>query len=507
MAKYVSKHLTQSSASTEAKPVYSKNLNEEKPARKSLRPAAEEKTRKVRNSSGGAWLKRLALFAGALLVIGIIACVVLYRFSAVFEYTRPEPVMDSLISSMTEEDWISAAESAANFPVSEFEDPAVLFRSYIEVSQLSGNVSYRKEVSSSGKDVSVFVVRDGITNICTVSLLPEQKNEGFGRHVWKPGSIKAYDITSSLSSVSISVEAGEGESVFLNGIEISSAYLTGSGIPRSGVTALEKRYSVPLKCSVYSVSPLYGNISVTDAAGKELRHYLSEDGKTVVYSTAGLEKHSLRISAPEDVSVYVGGALLTAEDVSSSDLGIFKGVTDFTAGKEYKTAEYSFDGLLELPEVTAVDADGIQLQPIVTGEGDYFFYHKNDDAFKAQAEDAVSAFFKAYTDYCSQKYDATLYNRVINKVLRHSPIYEYFASSYDVMFWATKTETEYNELKFDNFCRVSDRCFICTISYKADLTSTSWVDRYSYDVQDAYEVVFVHENGLWLAADMTAVSH
>ena len=60
------------------------------------------------------------------------------------------------------------------------------------------------------------------------------------------------------------------------------------------------------------------------------------------------------------------------------------------------------------------------------------------------------------------------------------------------------------ELRFDNFHRVGENCFTCTILYKADFTATQWYGMDSYEREDGYQMVFIRQNDQWLAATMSA---
>lgn len=89
--------------------------------------------------------------------------------------------------------------------------------------------------------------------------------------------------------------------------------------------------------------------------------------------------------------------------------------------------------------------------------------------------------------------------------MRHSTLYTYIAESHEGMIFASKTQSDNNELKFGNFSKVGDGCFVCTVSYKADLTATSWYEEYSYDLDSNYEICFVTDGYKWLATDMTSI--
>ena len=70
------------------------------------------------------------------------------------------------------------------------------------------------------------------------------------------------------------------------------------------------------------------------------------------------------------------------------------------------------------------------------------------------------------------------------------------------MIWASATKTEYKDLRYENIHRISDDCFVCTISYDAEMQASSWYKRYNYELKNAYRVVFVKRGDIWLAAKM-----
>ena len=74
------------------------------------------------------------------------------------------------------------------------------------------------------------------------------------------------------------------------------------------------------------------------------------------------------------------------------------------------------------------------------------------------------------------------------------------------MYWASGTQTEYNDLRYENFHKVSDYCIICTVIYSADMTATNWYEQYSYKLENAYELAFVSTNAKWLAAGMNVIT-
>ena len=449
---------------------------------------------------------KLLIFALVLLLIGAAVCFLLYRYSAVYEISRPEITMDSLMNEKSKQDWIDSARLSLNLDVSEFEDQYDIFDGYFANISEDASIAYRKEITQSTDDCAVFVVTYGGANLCRVTLAADESAKlSFGRHLWKVDSIKAADILKSLVHASVSIEAPADAKLFINGKPLSGKYITDDCIAFPDMTEIESHFvNVPHGVR-YFVDALYGEIKVTDSFGREILPSADSTETDVRFEIIPEKENSVYISAPEDVQVILNGYELKAENALKSDLGLLKNVTDYTDGAEYKTVAYSFDDLYSVPEVKAFDASGKELTPVCREGGRYAFFHSNDEALEAEVIDAAKGFFNAYIEYCANAYEITRYTRAINKVLRHSTLYKYIAESNEGMIFASKTSTSYNELEFGNFSRVGDRCFVCTVSYSADLTAKTWYEEYSYELENAYEISFVYDNYVWLATDMTVV--
>ena len=109
-------------------------------------------------------------------------------------------------------------------------------------------------------------------------------------------------------------------------------------------------------------------------------------------------------------------------------------------------------------------------------------------------------------DYSAHAYDATRFYNLLNCILPGTYLYEYVSTSEQAMVWASGTSTEYKDLRYENFHKVSDYCCTCTVIYSADMTATSWYEQYSYSLENAYELAFVSENGRWYCAAMNVIS-
>ena len=99
------------------------------------------------------------------------------------------------------------------------------------------------------------------------------------------------------------------------------------------------------------------------------------------------------------------------------------------------------------------------------------------------------------------------YYGLLDCILWTTDLYRYIQESTDAMIWASATSVNYDELTFTDFSFVGANCFVCTVRYKADFTANSWQEQKNYNMQNAYELVFVCPNGgAWYAAAMDAVT-
>ncbi|MBO5555863.1 MAG: hypothetical protein J5927_01640, partial [Oscillospiraceae bacterium] len=171
---------------------------------------------------GRGWRRFLLLWAVFLLVLGFIGCLVLYRYLAVYEVTRPELVMDRLIAEKSAAELLQSARLDPDLPISHYEDAAALYDQVREGLPLDGRLSYRSEKRLSTADQAVFVLRAGPVNLCRVTLVPDSSRLPFGRHGWTLGAIGSGDFTQSLRSVELDVYALEGQALALNGHALSA---------------------------------------------------------------------------------------------------------------------------------------------------------------------------------------------------------------------------------------------------------------------------------------------
>ena len=453
------------------------------------------------------WRRFLLIWAGLLLLIGLIGCILLYRYVGIYEITRPEVRMDALMESMDAEQWLDAAAENLDFEVSEFQDAQALYKSYRDSLTLDQPLSYRSSKKDSDSDTAVFVVRSGAANLCRVELIPGESAYGFGRHDWQLGRVSTGDITDSLQSAAVSVTALAGQEILLNGVPLGEAYLVEKQLPIEDLSPLEQRMETPPAYVRYQVSPLYGEIRVTDAEGQELFPAAESGAGRLAYNAAPGGVYAVSISAPEDVIVTVNGVTLSADDAVSGSEGALSGLEYYTEGAAYQTLQYQFDGLYTAPTVTARDADGQALEPLSADGTHLVFLHK-DPAAAEELRPIAEAFFTAYLTYTSSPFDLTRLYQVLGLTLSPSELYQYLADSQAAMLWAAHTTMEFEQMEYDNFSYVGDRCFVCTVEYAVDTTASTWQEDVSYGQENVMELVFVMDEryGEWRCAALNLVS-
>ena len=451
------------------------------------------------------WGRFLLIWALVLLLLGAGCCAVLYRYLSVYESTRPEPVVDAWLAENDVQQILETAQKNVQLDVTEFEDPSELYAAYLSTVDTGRPLSYRLSGKDSSDQRLVYLVYCGSSEICSLVLTPEGASPGFGRFHWAVSEVCAAPITEILPSLRVEVEALAEEELYLNDRPLTAAYITDSDIAIDDLNKVEAALSSKPCFVRYTVGPLYGEIRVSDRDGNTLNPVGEAKNGTLSYlASAGTQ--TVRIRAPEDIRVSVNGVELGSEDVVSSSLGVLEGLDVYTKDAACRTNIYELGGLYTVPSVTAVDAKGQSVSPVVGAENSFSFFYPNDPEVEELLRPSAEIFFNAYMDYSAHAYDATRFYNLLSCILPGTSLYEYVSTSEQAMVWASGTSTEYKDLRYENFHKVSDYCCTCTVIYSADMTATSWYEQYSYSLENAYELAFVSESGRWYCAAMNVIS-
>ncbi len=451
------------------------------------------------------WGSFLAAWTLMLLTLGFLACVALYKYAGVYEETRPENTMDALMAEMSEDDWREALAATAG-GVSEFEDARVIFDGYFDNMVQGKELSYRRDLSRSDDEQTVFVIYAGRTRLGEVRLVPlrEDIRFGFGRTQWQLDSITSSQIADSLQALTVQIDAPDGVAPIVNGVTLGTEYIADPAVELTEFGALEQRFTTARPRMVrYEVGPLYGEITVSSAESGDISPIGEPEGGVLRYVIPPEAKYSFRIEAPEGVEVNVSGAVLGEDEVTQRESSIFRKLDGYLPEGGYETLIYACDGLYTEPVISA-SYKGEELTPLVGEDGRLIFFYPSDSDISIAMHQAAEGFFDAYMYYTSYKYNGAALKNLTDRILPGTELDSYFRNSYDAMIWASATEMDQKELRFDNFHRVSENCFTCTIHYKADFTATQWHGKDSYEREDGYKMVFIRQDGEWLAATMSA---
>ena len=455
-------------------------------------------------SGGKGWLRFLLIWALFLLILGAVGCWTLYRYLGVYEVTRPDPTMDAFLQETDTEALISLAEENLSFHLTEFEDPLALYRSYIAAIDTSRALNYRQDASSSAEEL-VYTVRSGPNLLCTVILKPDGDSPGFGRHHWVVSEVRSAQITEILPSVTVQIDSVAGQEILLNQKPVTERYLSGEPQAIPDLTKFEASLDAAPARLRYEIGPLYGDVLVSDAFGNSIvPEDDAGDGFVRYHTFVGLK--SLSIRAPEDMEITINDVPLTSQDVTSSSYGVLEGLDLYTQNAACRTNYYHIDGLYLTPVVVAHDADGSEVTPIAAAENSFTFFHKGEAETEELMKPTAERFFNAYMDYSAHAFDMTRFITLLNSILPQSSLYQYVYNSQEAMYWASGTATEYHDLRYENFHKINDYCFVCTVIYSADMTATNWYEQYSYKLENAYELSFVSEGGRWLAGGMNVIT-
>ena len=455
------------------------------------------------NRRSHAWGRFLLIWAIFLLLLGIAGCVLLYHYLGIYEVTRPEPVMDAYVADMSLDEMIEQAKQNVPLELTEYEDPLELYSSYLDAVDLTRALNYRINSEQSDSSRIVYDVRSGPSLICNIILTPYGTSPGFGRNYWAVTDVCAAPITDFLPSAMAVVDAVSGMELLLNGKPLDVSSASEKPIDVSDLTKFESEMDSPPSFLEYRIGPLYGEIKLSDAFSNPI----PPEGDVVdgiVHFKAFGETQSIHISAPEDLQVYVNDVALSKSEMVSSSPGVWEGLELYTLDASCLTNQYQVDGLYLPPVVTAREKDGTEVTPIASAGNSFTFFHTGDPEPDMLA--VAQKFFNAYMDYSAHAFDYTRYINLLGCILPQCDLYQYVFNSQEAMYWASGTQTEYKDLRYDNFHLINDYCFVCTVIYSADMTATNWYEQYSYQLENAYELAFVSTGGQWLAAGMNAIT-
>lgn len=445
--------------------------------------------------------KRLLIYAVIFLLIGFAGLFVFSRYLAAYEQGRGDHAVQAWMESRTERDYRSLLLSKQFLTLSEFERNEEIVNAYFDASCAGKPFSYREAAGVSTQERPVYTIKAGSADVARVTLRPG-KSVGFGFYSWEVESAEAYVSPYALSSVTIALEAMEGDRFFLNGVAIGAQYITDNNVSLSALSPLESRYADKPHLVRYEIPGLYGALTLTDAAGNEIS--ATEENGMPVYRPGGKGGYSFTVTVPAGALVTVCGTPLNSAELVSKGMDPLEGLDTFLGeGCSAAQLTYSASGLFREPDIQVMAPAGMSLAKTVEADGSLSYTPVADEALKEEHLALVQSFFEDNMSYAAGNKGSL--QSVLQKTLYGTELYNYFSNSTAAMIWASDTKISYEYLNYEDFIPRGENCFTCTVSYKANLSAQSWYTVNESQLEDSYLLTFVRWQDVWYCAAMSLI--
>ncbi len=210
---------------------------------------------------------------------------------------------------------------------------------------------------------------------------------------------------------------------------------------------------------------------------------------------------SVTITAPADYSVFVDGQLISGDEtyITQKDIAVqgLSGIPEKYFAKP-SMIEYTVSDLIELPRVTAEQADGKEALLKKSEDGSVyqvlFGSAENPEEYYSIALEKAKLYSQYVTAWVGQE-------TFLANVLPDSPIRDGL-EGIQTGFYTDHKRDYFTDEKTENLQIYSENCFSCDISY------TQWVEDIRTDrnfkkgLPSAFTFYFIKENGTWYIADL-----
>ena len=416
--------------------------------------------------------------------------VIFWRYIEAYEASRHEHVIESLRENIDYDFWTGSVESALVSRLTVFEaGGAVPIEPHLSKIR-DVQYTFRQKNDESTPESPIYIVRAGARDIGIVRLSPAG-NAGFNFNLWEVGSIELLDSFVDALAGNVSVTVSQNARVEVNGLPVTDNF------------RIESDYD---HGATYLIQGIFGDVevSVFEFDGRASDPYFAENGE-FIYPIIIPFTRSFNILVPKGADVFVDGEIVSTENITAFDIvpGIFEGVVE-TSNVPLTLLRYEFEqgGFYLEPAVTSADK-GVDLLPIISEGGEILFAAHFSAELKAQHEDTVAGFIRAYVNFgtnIGNNVDAN-YSNVSGRMLRGTELFRRTQSAVDTMRWVSGATIQYNSLEIDNFRQYGDSYFSCEVRYNI-------TNRTNFEVREVegnFEVLFVLSGGRWLAAKMVVI--
>lgn len=448
------------------------------------------------------WTLFVPIYSVVILLIGAVGCYFLYQYMDAYEQSRPDNVMKELVASTSDNEWIDYMKNTGSVEFSLFDDRSDIINNYFEVSCQGKKVNFSEAVSVSTQDAPVYNIKAGSASMVR-AYLEKDEELAFGFNSWKVARIEAYIPTQNMASLTIRIEAPHSTPLFINGVALDESYVINPDVPHATMSSLEERYAYVPTRTLYEVSGIYGGVVVTDQEGNELHPVSEADASGIVEYSLPSQVYGFKVTAPSDAMVFCNDIILNSSELVSTNAGILKNWTKYTNGSDDGRSIYEASGLYVRPEIKATAPNGRILEKTIAEDGTIVFDYTGSEELKEKYLDTVDHFFSMYINYGAGNEYA--YDALLDCILEDTDLYTYVEDSTAAMIWASDTSVDFDYLTYTRFIQWSDNCFSCRVSYKANMYASAWYESYSYDLENTYDLIFIKDDGEWMAASMDIV--
>jgi len=432
--------------------------------------------------------KILLLIFVAFLAAICAGTVYFWRYIEAYESSLPEHVIQSMQENIDYDFWERSLEGAIAPRLTEFERggafPSVPYLS--EIRDVRFTIRHKSDESTAESQAYVF--RAGSRDIGTVRLIPSG-DEGYGFTLWEAGDIELLDSFVEGLSRTLSITASQNAQVEVNGVPVSQDYRTDCDVEYG---------------AAYQIDGIFGEVevSVVEVDGKRSTPYYAENGEYFYPVTIPFAR-KFSLIVPEGTVVLADGEKVSRDKITNEEIvpSIFIGVVEpEMVPLKLQRYEFELEGLYLEPTVTVVDAQGTELLPVISEDGEISYREEFSLEYKERYMAAVEEFIRAYIQFGANIGNNASGNfaNLSGYMLKSSELYRRTQASIEGMIWIHNATVEYNSLEIDCFRPYGDGYFSCEVRYNV----TNRTNYEAREVEGNYEILFVLSEGKWLVAKM-----
>lgn len=216
-----------------------------------------------KKTNGRGFVRGLVIYTVVIMAAIAVGLAVLWDFLKAYEESRPQTALDQFVQQLAAGDFNGQSLDVMDeidHKIQSEEECRELIQN-----QLSGEITYAKNVAACTEEKWVYVLRHGSKIVGNVSLIPRDKDR-YGFSNWEISS-GAADF-SMLKGEKLSVTVPSNFSVSVNGVTLDRSYITEDQIQYPELKEFYDNYQLPYLVT-YEAGPFLGDLKmeVTDSHG------------------------------------------------------------------------------------------------------------------------------------------------------------------------------------------------------------------------------------------------